>query len=121
MSGTDLDGIEQALQIRLPKAYRSQVSPFPVPHEVGNTDSQIWDDAEQLIALNRRLRGQVEGWPDWLFAIGQAEGDPCGYAIDTRTPDAPVWWLEQMQLGRNSGPGAGPFAEWFDQWVDDAW
>jgi hypothetical protein len=114
-----LDRIENALSIHLPAAYRKSVVPFPIPHEAGNADSHVWDDADRLIALNQLVRRQVEQWPQWLFVIGQVEGDPCGYAIDTRTPDCPVWWLEQMQLGRNSGPAAGSFEQWFAQWVRD--
>ena len=101
-------------------AYRRQLSPFPIPREGGNTDTQVWDDAGELIALNQRLRAEVEGWPPWLFVIGQSVGDPCGYAIDTRSPECPVWWLEQMQLGPNSGPSEGPFDRWFGQWVADS-
>jgi hypothetical protein len=63
----------------------------------------VWDDTDSLIALNRRLRTDVDGWPEWLFAIGQAKDDTCGFAIDTRTPDVPIWWLERMELGPASG------------------
>jgi hypothetical protein len=93
--------------------------PFPAPREDKNSDAQVWNDAEKLIALNLRLRSQVEGWLAWLYAIGQSEGDPCGYAIDTRSAECPVWWLEQMQLGRQSGPTQGPFDAWFSQWIRD--
>jgi hypothetical protein len=103
MDERDLDRIEQALALRLPDEYRRSVAPFPITEAVGNSDSQVWDDADSLIALNRRLRAGVDGWPAWLFAIGQAKGDPCGYAIDTRTLDVPIWWLERMELGRASG------------------
>ena len=116
----DLDRIERALGLRLPEAYCQRVVPFPVPPEAGNSTSQVWDDAGRLIALNQRLRADVDGWPRWLFAIGQAEGDPCGYTIDTRSAESPVWWLEQMQLGPNSGPSEGPFDRWFGQWVADS-
>jgi hypothetical protein len=116
----DLDRIERALGLRLPEAYRQRVVPFPVPPEAGNSTSPVWDDAGRLIALNQRLRVEVEGWPRWLFAIGQSEGDPCGYAIDTRSAECPVWWLEQMQLGSHSGPSEGPFDTWFVQWVADS-
>src|SRR4051812_10339081 len=99
MTESDFERIEHALDIRLPDVYRRQMSSFPTPQEVGNTGTEVWDDAEELIALNQRLRAEVEGWPAWLFVIGRSEGDPCGYAIDTRSPECPVWWLEQMQLG----------------------
>jgi hypothetical protein len=120
VSDDDLNRIEHTLSIQLPYVYRRSVAPFPIPYEADNTSSQVWDNADQLIAINRRVRFEVEGWPSWLFVIGQAEGDPCGYAIDTRIPAAPVWWLEQMQLGSSSGPSGGSFETWFDRWVADA-
>jgi hypothetical protein len=113
MSGADLVRIEAAFGLRLPAVYRTGVSPFPVAHEAGNAGSPVWDDADALIALNRRLRAEEPAWPEWLFAIGQSEGDPSGWAIDTRPAEAPVWWLEQMRLGPDSGPGAEAFADWF--------
>src|SRR6516164_10632749 len=106
MSDADLDRIEAALGLTLPAVYRSSVSPFPVTLEAGNAGTPVWDDAEALIDLNRRLRTEEPAWPEWLFAIGQSEGDPSGWAIDTRPAEAPVWWLEQMRLGSDSGPGA---------------
>jgi hypothetical protein len=111
--------MEQTLGIRLPEIYRRSVVPFPAADEAGNSDAQVWDDADGLIALNQRLRSETEGWPAWLFAIGQAEGDPSGYAIDTRTPDCRVWWLEQMHLGENSGPIKEPFEAWFARCVEE--
>lgn len=116
MDDAALNRIEQTLGIRLPEIYRRSVVPFPVANEAGNSDAQVWDDADGLIALNQRLRSETEGWPAWLFAIGQAEGDPSGYAIDTRTPDCRVWWLEQMHLGENSGPMEETFEAWFARW-----
>jgi hypothetical protein len=119
MTQVDLSRIEDALAVRLPDVYRRRVAPFPIPREEGNTETQVWDDAGALIALNQRLRAEVESWPPWLFVIGQSVGDPCGYAIDTRDPECPVWWLEQMRLGPESGPSQGPFDAWFSQWVTD--
>ena len=119
MTEDDFSRIEQTLAIRLPDVYRHGLSPFPIPQNAGKSDTQVWDDAEKLIALNQRLRTEVEGWTSWLFVIGQAEGDPCGYAIDTRNPECPVWWLEQMRLGPHSGPTQGPFNDWFSQLVTE--
>lgn len=120
MSDDDFSRIEDRLGLRLPEAYRRCLAPIPIPHERGNANSQVWDDAGALIALNQSRRAEVADWPPWLFVIGQAEGDPCGYAIDIRIPDAPVWWLEQMRLGRHSGPGRESFEDWFARWVEDS-
>jgi hypothetical protein len=119
MSEDEFSRIEQTLAIRLPDVYRHRLSSFPIPQNAGNSDTQVWDDAEKLLALNQRLRTEVEGWTPWLFVIGQAEGDSCGYAIDTRNPECPVWWLEQMRLGLNSGPTQGPFVDWFSQSITE--
>jgi hypothetical protein len=113
----DFDLIECALAVNLPDVYRRRLCPFPIPSLAGNSDCHVWDDARRLVALNQRLRAELEDWPAWLVAIGQAEGDPCGYAIDTRSPESPVWWLEQMRLGPASGPTQGQFGAWFSQWV----
>lgn len=119
MTEVGLSRIEDALGVRLPDVYRRRVDPFPIPREGGNTNTQVWDNAGALIALNQRLRAEVEGWPPWQFVIGQSVGDPCGYAIDTRDPECPVWWLEQLRLGTDSGPSQGPFDAWFSRWITD--
>jgi hypothetical protein len=119
MTEEDFSRIEDALAVRLPDVYRRRLAPLPIPRDGGNTDTQVWDDSGALITLNQRLRAEVEGWPPWLFVIGQPVGDPCGYAIDTRDPECPVWWLEQMQLGPHSGPSLGSFDAWFSRWVTD--
>ena len=120
MTVDDFSRIERTFAIRLPDVFRRRLSPLPIPQETGNSDTQVWDDAEKLIDLNRRLRTEVKGWPSWLFVIGRSEGDPCGYAIDTRSQECPVWWLEQMRLGPSSGPTQGPFDTWFSKWIKDS-
>jgi hypothetical protein len=120
MTAAEFDLIEQALAIRLPDVYRRELCPFGVPDGAGNSDTEVWDDARRLIALNQRLRADVNDWPPWLFATGQAEGDACGYAIDTRGEDCPVWWLDHMRLERGSGPIDVNFTNWFIRWVGDA-
>jgi hypothetical protein len=76
MTEDDFSRIEQTFAIRLPVVYRRRLSTFPVLQEVGNSHTQVWDDAEKLIDLNQRLRTEWKDWPSWLFAIGQSEGDP---------------------------------------------
>lgn len=120
MTEDDFIEIETALSIRLPDAYRGRLSPFPIARLAGKSDTEVWDDAAALIALNQRLRAEYEDWPAWLFVVGQSAGVPSGYAIDTRTADAPVWWLDWMRPAPwSSGPTEGPFAAWFSQWVTD--
>jgi hypothetical protein len=117
MTEGDFERVEHDLAVNLPDVYRRSLCPFPIPEAAGNTDTDVWDDPHRLIALNQRLSAEVEDWPSWLFAIGEAEGDPCGYAIDTRSQDSPVWWLDHMRLGGGSGAIAPKFAAWFSRWV----
>jgi hypothetical protein len=119
MTEDDFDLIEHVLAISLPDVYRRGLCPFPIAGRAGNTDTEVWDDARWLISLNQRLLAEVKNWPPWLFAIGQAEGDACGYAIDTLSAESPVWWLDHMRLGHGTGPTEEPFAAWFSRWVVD--
>src|SRR5262245_4599824 len=112
MTEQDFDSIERALAISLPDVYRRGLCPFPIPGNARNTDAEVWDDAQGLIVLNQRLRAEEKGWPPWLFAIGQAEGDSSGYAIDLRSPESVVWWLDHMRLRPGSGPIEGRFTSW---------
>jgi hypothetical protein len=107
------------LGIALPPSYRSCLVPFPVPEEMGNTNSPVWDKADALIALNRRLRETKPEWPNWLFVVGRSEGDPCGWAIDIRSPDAPVWWLEQMEFLPICDAKHEAFSNWFQSIIAD--
>ena len=49
MDDDDFTRIEKALGVGLPDTYRCSVAPFPVAGEIGNSDAQVWDDAEELI------------------------------------------------------------------------
>jgi hypothetical protein len=119
MTERDIELIERALSISLPEEYRRGLCPFPIPGMRGNTEAEVWDDPHGLIAINRGIRADVRDWPSWLFVIGRAEGDPSGYAIDTRSSEGFVWWLDHMQLGPGSGPTEGPFIDWFSQRTAD--
>jgi hypothetical protein len=119
MTESDIDLIERALAISLPEAYRRGLCPFPIQSMTGNTDAEVWDDPHQLIALNQKARADVRGWPSWLFVIGQPDGDPSGYAIDTRSPECLVWWLDHMRLGPSGGATGGPFIDWLSRRLTD--
>ena len=121
MSPEDLDRIERDLGINLPDSYRSVMSGFPIPAFAGNSDTDLWDDADALIERNLELRTEhVKGhgpWPSHCYFFG----DPltaCGYALDLRKPDAPVLWVDHCDLdARASGEVAPSFAAWAEQYV----
>ncbi len=100
MTENDLTQIEAALGITLPAAYRLLVVPFPVPSLAGNADTELWDDPDKLIELNRELRVGLyfsPPWPVHMFALGQDSGGSAN-AIDLRDPAGPVWWADRCIL-----------------------
>jgi|KBSSwiStaDraftv2_1062776.scaffolds.fasta_scaffold913485_2 hypothetical protein len=110
--------IERQLGIQLPSAYRQKVVPFPIPCLAGNRDTELWDHAEALVRYNSQLRTRKEPppWPNYLFVIGQNEGDPAVRAIDLRVPDtSPVWWVDHADP---SAAGSGQTHSRFEQWAD---
>jgi hypothetical protein len=120
MIDADLRRIESVLGITLPGPYKRLAVPFPVPYLRGNADTDLWDDADQLIARNKELRtGFVrrhQPWPTHWFFIG----DPltaCGNAIDLRDPLAPVLWVDHCDLRSIEGVSGQPFEEWLRTWT----
>lgn len=121
MLAIDLDRIEKALGIRLPAVYRKLVAPFPIPAYAGNTDTELWDDVEALIELNRELRSgrRTSPWPEHIFAIGR-DGSGCASAIDLRDPMAPVWWADRCHLDVVGTAQESPsLAVWAEQRLAD--
>jgi hypothetical protein len=120
---SDVRLIERELDITLPVSYGRALVPFRIPAMAGNTDSQLWDDAHRLIALNRELRAGSRfrpAWPAHLFAVGDPHGDEL-IAIDTRTPDGPVWWLDHgMVDSETSHESHSRFADWVEDFYRDA-
>jgi hypothetical protein len=49
LTATDLDRIEAALGVALPRVYREVMTRFPIPALAGNCDTDLWDDAAALI------------------------------------------------------------------------
>ena len=122
MSPDDLDRIERELAISLPRAYRAALSPFPVPACRGNSDRDLWDDAEELIAWNRSLRAGSVGAPPWptrMFSVGTAGASSC-YAIDLDAERAPVWWVDQWRFdAKGTGIVSSSFEAWLEEYVRD--
>ena len=122
MKDSDIKMIEEALGISLPAAYKQAVVPFRIPALVGNTDHQLWDDAQQLITLNRELRAGSRfrpAWPAHFFAVGDPHGDEL-IALDTRTSEGPVWWLDHgMVNSKESYQSHSKFADWVEKFYRD--
>jgi hypothetical protein len=122
MTADDLTRVETALAIRLPAVYRDLVVPFPIPAYAGNADTELWDDPDALIALNRELRagdGAAAPWPEHLFAIGR-DGSGCASAIDLRDPMAPVWWADRCHLDAVGTAQESPsLVTWAEQHLAD--
>lgn len=122
MTDSDIQLIELALAITLPESYKRAVVPFRIPAMVGNTNSQLWDDAQRLIAFNRELRAGSRfrpAWPAHLFAIGDPHGDEL-IALDTSTPEGAVWWLDHGLVGSDSSYQSHPrFADWVEEFYRD--
>lgn len=102
MKGNDAARIESALQVTLPAAYRDLLTSFPLPAYAGNADTELWDDADRLIELNRELRSgtsSVKAWPTHMFALGRDAGG-CSQAIDLRSGE--LWWADRGHLDVSS-------------------
>lgn len=122
MTESELARIEEALGLVLPAAYRTLVVPFPLPAYVGNAETELWDDPDQLIELNRELRAGtsfVRPWPAHMFAMGRDDSG-CASAIDLQDPASPVWWVDRCHLDTaGSGQVSSSLAPWAEQYLFD--
>lgn len=122
MSPADLDRIERELAIALPSEYREVMAAFPVRSCAGNSDRDLWDDADELIRWNRSLREGENGvppWPQRMFSLGSA-GASSSYAIDVEADRAPVWWLDRWRFdAKGSGVVSPAFAAWAKEYFQD--
>jgi hypothetical protein len=118
----DVARIESALGISLPAPYRELVTAWPIPALRGNADTEIWDDPDAIIELNRDLRSGRWGappWPTHIFAIG-SPADPSTRAIDLRRPEVPVWCIDHSRLPeRDLGEGFETLASFAACYADE--
>jgi len=98
------------------------VVPFPIPAYAGNTDTELWDDPDALIELNRELRSgycSAAPWPEHMYAIGR-DGSGCASAIDWRDPMGPVWWADRCHLDVvGTAPESPSLSTWAEQHLAD--
>lgn len=96
MTSDDLDRVERQLGVRLPAAYRALIQAYPVGLGASGPDYQLIDDAEQLIAINRRLREHGffgQPWPAHFFSFG-GDGSGNEYYLDLRRDPSPVCFAD---------------------------
>lgn len=78
MRQSDLDRIEEELELSLPATYREILLRFPFPPYSGTTEL-LSTDVDDLISVNKRLRergfSRCPHWPVYFCAIGW---DGCG-------------------------------------------
>ena len=122
MTDADIIKLERELGITLPAAYKQAVVPFCLPALAGNTTYALWDDATRLVELNLKLQAGSQirpAWPTHMFAVGNPYGDEL-VAIDTRTPDGPVWWLDHgMVDSKASYQSHARVADWLAEYRRD--
>ena len=116
MTRDDITRIEFELGIELPEQYRQAVVPYPVPALRGNTEWMFWNDPNELIALNKRMReGERfrEAWPPRFFALGE-DGGGCSDAIDLEDPEYGVFWFDRQHINVSNSDRSD---EKIDAWV----
>ncbi len=75
MNQEDLNKIQFELQIKLPPIYCEFMSSIDDEDFKGNCDTDLWDDADEIIKRNKELRlgenmGGKKPWSPTLFFIG---------------------------------------------------
>jgi len=110
------------LGIALPESYKRAVVPFRIPALIGNTEYEFWDDAKQIVELNKELRAGSRFRPPFpyhLFAVGDPHGDEI-IALDTRHPEGPVWWLDHGIVDHQASyQSHSRFVEWVEEFYRD--
>lgn len=133
MTKTDLDRTEAALGFPLPAFYGRFMLAYPPDLRARQpewlrpvTQGELADDPEVVIALNRFVRAQEEGyffdegpWPDEYFVIG-TEYDQNYFAINHLDGKQAVylWGHEDGQMRRIAGSLAG-YVRWLIRWWGD--
>ena len=118
MTADEIDLLERELSIQLPEAYRHRMQHFPIGVLVGNTSTELWDDATALIKLNQELQQPGVGWPNHLFALGRDAGG-CAMALDLRDEPPTVFWTDRCLLDSQSSEEKKRFDDWLIEWVRD--
>ncbi len=100
MSPQDIDRIEWALRIRLPRDYKETVLNFPVRQHLGSDDSPLFDDPGAIIEQNRQYREGFAGMPPWpshFYFIGDDGAASC-YLLDLNQSPSPVFLADHGNI-----------------------
>ena len=92
MTPKDIQEIESAFSIALPRAYVDAVCPYSFPPESSLANYALLDSKDWLIRLNQELRTngwKGVNWPQHYFVIGY-DGGECYYFVDVRQADTEV-------------------------------
>ena len=122
MTLADLQQVETALALALPRRYRELIQVYPLSSQDSNSCIALLDDASAVVAFNRFLRESfAEEWHTHFFAFGNSA---CGdvyffdlteeadkvYLWDHEThektvesPDFDLWVAEQRRLEQREG------------------
>jgi hypothetical protein len=133
MTKTDLDRIEAALGFPLPAFYCRFMLAYPADLRARQpewlrpvTEGELADDPEIVIALNRFVRAQEEGyffddgpWPDEYLVIG-TEYDQNYFAINRLDGKQAVyrWDHADGEMSRIAG-SLGGYVRWLIRWWDE--
>jgi len=111
----DLSRIEDELGVELPEGYRQLMLDYPFPDGKGNTNENLWDDADAVIEKTALYRSpRVHNvWPSHFVYIGDDQAG-CPYAIDVREDAGPVVHTDRGDLEK-------PLETWpsIDAWIKD--
>lgn len=105
MTESDLNRIEQVLNISLPREYRAVVSRYPFAPNSSLADYALPNDADRVIEMNvlsRECEWDSEASPIHWFVFGH-DGGECSYFLDLTRPNSPVFAI--------SIEGGGPSEE----------
>ena len=123
MSPLDVERIEQELHISLPQAYKDAVTNYPATAFRGNSDQNLWDNADELIRYNLELRAGdvsfVDPWPKRFFALG-LDGGGCSDALDLEDPESGVYWFDKSHVSDEvSVPSPEKLSDWLKRQTDE--
>lgn len=93
MTESDLNRIEQVLNISLPREYREAVCPYPFASDSSLAFCALPNDPDGVIEMNtyrRQYDWDGEAWPIHWFEFGY-DGGECSFHLDLTIPNSPVF------------------------------
>ena len=78
MTDSDLERIEQALDLRLPDALQTWLLKLPPPGSETASWHWLFNAADEMIEINQKLRRKgcyEQPWPPHLFCLNEVDGN----------------------------------------------